>query len=101
MFNLFKRATPALTKDAGPHSADKLATQRPVVPVLSDPVPVPAAIEGNDNADWALWEESVSFQDSQFESLLAPENGMQKAQSGAGQEVDFTDAFASVHKKAP
>ena len=32
----------------------------------SESLPLPEVIEGNDDADWAAWGDSVAFQESQF-----------------------------------
>jgi hypothetical protein len=53
------------------------------------PLPLPEVVEGNEETDWALWEESVWAQDSQTESR------------GGSSRCDAADAFRSVGKNAP
>ena len=64
------------------------------------PLPIPEVVEGNENSDWALWEESVSFQDSQMPPATLPLQGLQKQDATPGKDADITDAFASVHKRS-
>lgn len=62
MFGFFKKR-PAET-DAQPARRGS-ATQRKPAPTLWDqPAKLPEVTEGNSDADWAAWEDSVAFQDS-------------------------------------
>lgn len=66
-----------------------------------DPIPVPEAREGNDESDWALWEDSVAFQDSQFPDALT-DNSVKVKESTvtpATALIDF-DPFAAVTKNS-
>lgn len=64
------------------------------------PLPHPEVVEGNDHSDWALWEASVSLQDSQMPSASLALTGAQKPGAPSGKKTDTTDAFVSVHKNS-
>lgn len=101
MVNFFKRS------DAT--AATTAATPTPNDPTLHlgerrrfpRPLPTPEVVEGNESSDWDLWEESVSFQDSQLPPAVQPVN-VQQTQDDAkrAQDAGITDAFASVHKRS-
>lgn len=57
-------------------------------------------IEVNDDAAWALWEDSVAFQDSQFPAETQFESTLQTTLAEPESPGEFVDAFASVHKKS-
>jgi len=63
-------------------------------------LPLPDVVEGNENSDWALWEESVSFQDSQMPPATLPLERLQKQDATPGKDADIADPFASVHKRS-
>lgn len=58
---------PAATRHARPRAPDP---GKPAGTVL-EPVPLPDVTEGNLDSDWALWEDSVAFQDSQMPSSFS------------------------------
>ena len=100
MVNFFKRSdataattatTPAL-KESSLHLGERRRVPRPL--------PTPEVVEGNENSDWDLWEESVSFQDSQLPPATPPLSGLQKQDAIPGKDADITDPFASVHKRS-
>ena len=101
MFSFFKRssataATPAL-KAASRSSPPKPNDRRG----QSGSLPVPEVTEGNDDSDWALWEESVSFQNSQLPGMAPPPRPAPGTQQPGAVASGSTDAFDSVHKHAP
>ena len=55
---------------------------------VPEAIPTPQVVEGNGELDWALWEDSVAFQDSQT------------CLRGLEQESKLADPFESVHKHA-
>jgi hypothetical protein len=70
MFGFFKRSTPAKAAPARVEPTKRrAAAQRPAYDPL-EPLPKPEVIEGNEDSDWSLWENSMAFQDSQM-----PESG--------------------------
>lgn len=65
---------------------------------LIQEIPVPEATESNDDDAWALWEDSVSFQDSQY-----PDDSkgvVVRGEVAAKQEAfaPVTDPFSSVSR---
>jgi hypothetical protein len=66
MFDFFKRSTPTQAtqprREASPRR--KTAVHRGLDPLA--PLPTPEVTEGNSEADWSLWEDSVAVQDGQF-----------------------------------
>lgn len=68
-------ATQAKPADAGPTQPTDLEPAKPIARVPSvntkerrrfpRPLPLPEVVEGNEDADWSLWEESVSLQKNQ------------------------------------
>ncbi len=66
MFSFFKRSAPAEAgqsrRDANPKR--KTADRRGLDALA--PLPTPVVTEGNSEADWSLWADSVAFQDSQL-----------------------------------
>ncbi len=60
---------------------------------------VPEVIEGNQESDWALWEDSVAFQDSQINPVVLPAKLVPRHDASA--DAAFADAFASVNKNTP
>jgi hypothetical protein len=62
-------------------------------------LPVPEVTEGNQEADWAAWQDSVSFQESQFPADAALVEPPKPAKLLVPNEVP--DAFASVGRNAP
>lgn len=67
----------------------------------TDPAPLPEVVEGNEDSDWALWEDSVAFQDSQMQSgfgeLKTPEVRESSRNSSDGEHDPFT--FESVRRR--
>lgn len=68
------------------------------------PRELPAAYEvteGNDEADWLLWEESVSFQDSKMHGTPLSLVTARTPEIAPNRQEEVTDAFHSVLKRAP
>lgn len=102
MVNFFRRPAvaavkPAVAKPAVHKPASALDAQQG----LNDPLPIPEVLEGNENADWALWEDSVWAQDSQMQSLTPSVRIYQKQEARPSQFEGLDDAFSSVSKKDP
>lgn len=97
MFKLFKR--PAIKTEQPVTSQPPLKRDRRQFPrELSTAYEV---TEGNDEADWLLWEESVSFQDSKIHST--PLSLVPARTTGIAPPVhaEVTDAFDSVRRRTP
>ncbi len=100
MFNFFKR----------PDKEPDLAATRPRSPVnkpakytgpdMRGPAPLPQVTEGNEDSDWAMWEDSVLEQDSQMHSQF---HDTVPSQFPIEQHADSNpdvDPFAKVGKHA-
>ena len=70
-------------------------------PRFQDTAPLPEVVaEGNTQADWSMWEDSVMALDSQMQDLM-PQNRVYVRDTGPSQlsQLDNIDAFASVRGK--
>ena len=103
MFSFFKRRPVGSSRSEGrlPSEIDRsLKTGGRVSPKASvnrwqEPIPVPQA----QDADWAMWEDSVSFQESQI-SEYGPTEPAPIVPTDAPDAPDAVagDPFAAVHK---
>jgi hypothetical protein len=66
-----------------------------------DPLPVPEVIEGNEDSDWALWEDSVAFQDSQMQSGFGDLTAPEIRESSSVKPVEEHDPFGAVRRRTP
>ena len=105
MFEFFKRwTTPAAAPAPRPQRSrgpSRPPAKKPATdPRLAAPGPLPEVVEGNDESDWALWEDSVISQraglDSLRQGLASQTSGLDKLNSS---QFDEADAFASVRKR--
>ena len=109
MFTWLKRRTAAsasqpLRKSAGApvRTSSKTAPRSDAWyhggPRFADTAPLPEVVaEGNTQADWSMWEDSVMALDSQMQDLV-PSNRVYVREATASQFEDI-DAFASVRRK--
>lgn len=65
MLKFFKRASPAADGPAVPEPTPEPVALKARLSQFFDPVPLPEVIEGNNDSDWALWADSISFQEQQ------------------------------------
>ena len=79
---------------------DDLAVLNPDLDESQHPTPAVEVHEVNDDAAWALWHDSVAFQDSQFADGFANESPSEPEQASPHVAAPFVDAFASVPKKS-
>jgi hypothetical protein len=101
MFNFFHRPAAATVKSAAKPKGGRPAPPPVAKPGLNRPEPtteVVEVVEGNEDTDWALWENSVSALDSQMQSLMPSVSIHQKEPPP---KPDDIDPFASVSKNAP
>jgi hypothetical protein len=71
MFEFLKRWTspapaPAAQRSRSPTKRKSSSSKGPIV---SAPGPLPEVVEGNQESDWALWEDSKNALDSQMQGL--------------------------------
>lgn len=102
MFEFLKRwasaPAPAAPRSRSRPSKPKARPSRD--PSLPVPAALPEVVEGNEETDWALWEDSVVSQraalDSQRQGLASRASGLDNLPSS---QFDEVDAFASVRKR--
>jgi hypothetical protein len=101
MFDFLKRWLAPPAQAAAKPARARPASKPSQKSARFDPLPTPEVIEGNGDTDWDLWENSVSFQDSQMAPDALPATPGQRQGASAAKEPDLPDAFASIHKRAP
>jgi len=103
MLNFFKRPD----AEAPSKLVRPAARINPAKPKASssqpDSIPVPDVVEGNQDSDWSLWEDSVAFQDSQMPSGFGNTKPPDVRVSTKNKSADEADpaAFDSVRRRAP
>jgi hypothetical protein len=108
MFEFFKRWVAPAPKPQRTLHDSRPKTRKPSIdPRLVAPGPLPEVVEGNDETDWALWEDSMVSQtaalDSQRAALDSRRQGLASQTSGLDKlnssQFDEVDAFSSVRKR--
>jgi hypothetical protein len=89
MLNFLKRLVGIRSEPAPPPRKQK-SRKRSADHRLSGPAPLPDVVEGNDQTDWDLWQDSV---DSQHSSLSLRDSRYQET---APSELGEVDPFAKV-----
>lgn len=102
MLNFFKRkpavAPTAPSKRAGAAPArSRPSTASTASALPAEPPPLPEVKEGNLESDWALWEDSVAFQDSQMPSDLSPLEAVKDRSSP--KQNDGPDPYSTVRRR--
>lgn len=103
MFNFFKRSDKVSNSPAprSPSPITKASRARSLD--LLEPLPLPQVHEGNQDSDWAMWQDSVMEQDSHPPSQFAettPSHFDSESQTAADAAA-AADPFAQVSKNAP
>lgn len=101
MFNFFKRPAPQTGTHSTKPSARGTPPQAKKLPSLPEPLPEPEVVEGNQESDWALWEDSVAFQDSQIPSGFGALKAPEPRESSEDKPTDGHDPFGAVRRRAP
>jgi hypothetical protein len=65
MLKFFKRSSPTTDGTAVPEVPPDPVALKARWSQFFDPLPLPEVVEGNNDADWALWADSISFQEQQ------------------------------------
>jgi hypothetical protein len=103
MFNIFKRAAPA-PQHAAPQPSKPAPSARAAPPApatqLPDPGPMLEVQEGNEQTDWALWEDSVLVMDSQMQGLTPSARIYERVKERPSEYQDL-DPFGSIGKNSP
>ena len=67
-------------------------------PILPTPPPLPEVSEGNQESDWAMWEDSVAFQDSQMPSVFNELDAV-KTRDEEPKKSGAPDPFSTVRRR--
>jgi|GEM_PF-978479 len=109
MFKFLKRSVPKPTPKPAPQR--KGAAKSRAIDARIEPGPLPEVTEGNEQTDWALWEDSVAALDSQMQGLNSSMQGLSSSMQGltpsvriydkpeTPSEYQDIDAFARVTRK--
>jgi hypothetical protein len=102
MLKFFKSAPkPAPARPARPAPS---AQVRPAAPAAArtgmppTPHPLPEVSEGNQESDWAMWEDSVAFQDSQMPSVFNELDAV-KTRDDEPKKSGTPDPFSTVRRR--
>jgi hypothetical protein len=101
VFNFFKRPVPRTGIVSAKLSTRGTPPQAKKLPRLPEPLPESEAVEGNLDSDWALWEDSVAFQDSQMQSGFGALKEPEIRVSSEKKPDDEHDPFGSLRRRAP
>ncbi|MFN4359271.1 MAG: hypothetical protein ACK4F4_00945 [Hylemonella sp.] len=63
------------------------------------PPPLPEVTEGNLESDWAMWEDSVAFQDSQMPSAFNELEAVKTRDDPPKKKDGTPDPFSTVRKR--
>jgi hypothetical protein len=100
MFKFLKRSVPtSKPKPAAPRKSSRSRADE-----RTEPSPLPEVTEGNEQTDWALWEDSVAALDSQMQGLTSSMQGLTPSariydKPETPSEYQDIDAFARVTRK--
>lgn len=100
MSNLFRNSKAAMTRPTQAKAVDQTASTTKERRLIPRPLPLPDVVEGNDDSDWSLWQDSVEFHDSQMQAAWPVTEPGQLQGATPSMEPDAIDAFASVHKNS-
>jgi hypothetical protein len=100
MFNPFKRSVPASAKPvAKPVELQASGTPAPIAPGMPYDATLPEVVEGNEQTDWALWEEPVNVLGSQMQGLT-PSAKLYESDNQTPSEYQDLNPFARVNRKS-
>ena len=107
MLKFFKSVPPATEGKVrnGTDTPRRTATQASPRPAPSTvgmppaPPPLPEVSEGNLESDWALWEDSVAFQDSQMPSGFNELDAVRTRETAPKKKTNEPDPFSTVRRR--
>lgn len=100
MLNYFKNSKTTQAKPAqtpAPNQTSSTTKERRLVP---RPLPAPEVLEGSEDSDWSLWQESVSLQDNQMQALWPATAPSELHEAAPSMDEPAIDPFAWVHKNS-
>ena len=102
MFNLFKRSPPPSERLAAKNPrrvSSKAALGATTAAELPESA-LPEVQEGNEQTDWALWEDSVLVMDSQLQGLTPSSRIYERVKEQPSEYQDI-DPFSGIRKNSP
>lgn len=105
MFNLFKRSPPpdravAKIPRRGSSKAAAATTSAESLEHPAAELALPEVQEGNEQTDWALWEDSVMILDSQLQGLTPSSRIYERVKERPSEYPDL-DPFSGISKNSP
>lgn len=98
MLNFFKRKPVEAAKTpANAQLRSRQSTPPSAGPLVPEPAPLPEVSEGNLDSDWAMWEDSVAFQDSQMPSSFGELDSVKDRTRE--EKEDAPDPYARVRRR--
>lgn len=91
-----KPVTPARPATQGTRPASRPSPAAGLPPA---PPPLPEVTEGNQDSDWAMWEDSVAFQDSQMPSAFNELEAVRTRDDPPKKKDGTPDPFSTVRKR--
>lgn len=91
-----KPANPARPATSGTRPASRPSPTAGLPPA---PPPLPEVTEGNQDSDWAMWEDSVAFQDSQMPSAFNELEAVRTRDDPPKKKDGTPDPFSTVRKR--
>ena len=100
MFEFLKRMVKPEPPVAPPPRRRKPSMKSGSDDAATEPAPLPPEVtEGNDHADWELWEDSVVSLDSRMQGLMPSSKIYDEPERPS--EYQDLDAYSTVRKKDP
>ena len=100
MLNFFKNSKATQARPAQTPVLIKTSSTTNERRLVSRPLPAPEVIEGSEESDWSLWQESVAFHDSQLQAPWPATEPGPLHKAVPSMESAAIDPFASVHKNS-
>lgn len=94
----FFKPTPKPVAPARP-STRPASRPSPTAGLPPAPPPLPEVTEGNLESDWAMWEDSVAFQDSQMPSAFNELEAVKTRDDPPKKKEHAPDPFSAVRKR--
>jgi hypothetical protein len=97
----FFKPTPKPVAPARPATQGTKPSSRPspAAGLPPAPPPLPEVTEGNLESDWAMWEDSVAFQDSQMPSIFNELEAVKTRDEPPKKKDGTPDPFSTVRKR--
>ncbi len=95
----FFKPKPVTPVRPAPQVARPASRPSPTAGLPPAPPPLPEVTEGNLESDWAMWEDSVAFQDSQMPSAFNELEAVKTRDEAPKKKDGAPDPFSTVRKR--